>query len=1008
MEALVVLLILFLIWLVVGPLIAIIGASAARKESRDAGELAQSLLNRVRDLERQLGELRKSPAPPPPAEPSFVSEPEVMEPPADEPPIDGPGEQVVPEFNEPALPPPLPRRKLIDYGGDGPPKPPEPAVEAVAKEPFSWEKFMGVKLFAWLGGVAMFFGVIFFVKYAFENNLIPPATRVTLGFVAGAGLLAGGLMTHRLPKYRVLAQAFCATGTLILYGVSFAAHAVYHFAAFGQIPTFILMALITLAAFLIAVRLEALVVAVLGMLGGFLTPVLLSTGHDQVIGLFGYIALLDIGLIAVSRHANWRYLTAAAALGTAILQIGWFERYFLASGYPHGAKTLIPMAIFAGFVVLFLAGVWVGRRRDGRDSFSAGSVVGLAALAILFAFRMSVYPSIAERHFLLYGFLLVINLAVIALVMMRPRLVWAQMGAALLTFLHLAFWSGDYLKPESLHAALALYLVFGSVHAVAPVLLARRPTGEAGALPRLAGPWTAPVVLLLMFLPVIHLDPAPMAVWAGVLMANLLAIGLAALTGAVLPVIASLALTMIVAGAWLLHVPAAEDFLLPFLGVITGFSMLFSLAGRWLVRRLMPDASVKSADALAARWLPVCAGLPPFALLILALARLPVANPSPVFGVALLMSVLLIGLALLGKIGPLVPAALTATFCVEMVWHIRHFQADAPLPALGWYLGFHALFLALPFVFRKSCEGMSLPWISGAMAGVLHFPLVRDLVQRAWPNEMMGLLPAAYALPSLAALFVVSRMPAVTDEVKRGRLAWFGGAALWFITLIFPIQLDRQWLTVGWALEGAALLWLFRRVPHPGLRLTGVFLLGTSFVRLALNPAVFADYPRSGTPILNWHLYTYGIVAMAQFLGARWLTDPPDRLAWLKPRGHLLAMGGVLLFLLLNIEIADYFTAPDDRCVAFRFGGNFARDMTYSIAWGLFALGLLGIGIGRRSAPARFAAVGLLAATLLKLFLHDLAAIGSVFRIGALIGVAVIAFVASFLYQRFFDKSRPS
>jgi uncharacterized membrane protein len=90
------------------------------------------------------------------------------------------------------------------------------------------------------------------------------------------------------------------------------------------------------------------------------------------------------------------------------------------------------------------------------------------------------------------------------------------------------------------------------------------------------------------------------------------------------------------------------------------------------------------------------------------------------------------------------------------------------------------------------------------------------------------------------------------------------------------------------------------------------------------------------------------------------------------------------------------------------FGGNFARDMTYSIAWGLFSLGLLGIGIWKKSMHARFAAIGLLVITLIKLFLHDLAAIENIFRIGALIGVAVIAFVASFLYQRFFDRTEPS
>ncbi|MEI6676145.1 MAG: DUF2339 domain-containing protein, partial [Verrucomicrobiota bacterium] len=231
---------------------------------------------------------------------------------------------------------------------------------------------------------------------------------------------------------------------------------------------------------------------------------------------------------------------------------------------------------------------------------------------------------------------------------------------------------------------------------------------------------------------------------------------------------------------------------------------------------------------------------------------------------------------------------------------------------------------------------------------------------------------------------------------------------LFFITLIFPIQFDRQWLTVSWALEGACLLWLFRRVPHPGLQLTGLGLLAVAFTRLAINPAVFTDYVRSGTAIFNWHFYTYGIVAAAQMLGAWWFSDPAGRIRAVYARGVLLGFAGVLLFLLMNIEIADFFTPPGNRCVAFDFGMNFARDMTYSIAWGLFSLGLLGLGIWRHAGPARYAAIALLVVTLLKLFLHDLSAIGSIFRIGALIGVAVIAFAASFLYQQFFSRSKPS
>jgi uncharacterized membrane protein len=87
--------------------------------------------------------------------------------------------------------------------------------------------------------------------------------------------------------------------------------------------------------------------------------------------------------------------------------------------------------------------------------------------------------------------------------------------------------------------------------------------------------------------------------------------------------------------------------------------------------------------------------------------------------------------------------------------------------------------------------------------------------------------------------------------------------------------------------------------------------------------------------------------------------------------------------------------------LTFQFAGNFARDMSYSIAWALFALLLLIVGIRKRTAPARYASLGLLGITVVKLFFHDLSRLDQLYRIGAFIVVAVIAILASFLYQRF-------
>ena len=103
---------------------------------------------------------------------------------------------------------------------------------------------MGVKLLAWVGGLAAFLAVAFFVKYSFDNNLISPEVRMALGFIAGLGLLVGGVVMSR-KQYAVLAHTLCGTGVVILYAVTFACRSIYHFEFFGPIPTFLLMVLIT-------------------------------------------------------------------------------------------------------------------------------------------------------------------------------------------------------------------------------------------------------------------------------------------------------------------------------------------------------------------------------------------------------------------------------------------------------------------------------------------------------------------------------------------------------------------------------------------------------------------------------------------------------------------------------------------------------------------------------------------------------------------------------------------
>src|SRR6266496_4273959 len=980
MELLILFVIGLLIAICVLPFVALAKANTAKRALDDLAARLSSLEKKVRGYERDTAPIPESQA--------AVAATETVPPPvriATAAPIGQEKESV---------PPPIPERFVQAT---------VPQIAAPTRPPINWEQFMGAKLFAWIGGLALFLGVAFFVKYSFEHNLIPPEMRVAIGFVVGVSLLIGGLLLKR-KETAVTAQTLCATGILVLYAVTFACRSYYHFAFFGLIPTFLLMTLITSVAFLLAVRLNAIVVAVLGIAGGFLTPVLLSTGQDHPLGLFVYIALLDIGLLALSQRQGWNVLPTLGPVGTALMQFAWVGTFFIPEKYFAGNKVLVVMAVFAGFQVLFLAAAaWSKRtRKTSPELFACG--IGLGAVAMCSAFYLLSFEPIAQRPALLFCYLFVVDLGMLALTLLESRLIILNALAGLAAFTLLAVWTNYDLTTTHLYTALTFYFIFALFHSATPLTLQRLRTIQipwwSHAFPGLA--------LLLVLMPIFQLAGLSIVIWPLVLIIDLLAIVLALATATLVPILAVLVLTLIAIGGWLLRIPNELTGLPTALFILGGFAVFFLAAASWACRRLTTTGihtpklfgDITDPGNLSVQ-LPALSAALPFLLLIMVTLRLPLANPSPVFGLALLLIILLLGMSELFSFGVLPGVALVSVLALEHAWHFQHFDpARATLPLL-WYLGFYALFTVFPFIFDRKFFGKTAPWATAALAGPLHFYLVYQLIRTAYPNWVPGLVPAAFGLPSLLGLFVLINRTPLTNPARNSQLALFGGATLFFITLIFPTQLDRQWITVGWALEGAALCWLFHRVPHPGLRLTGVVLLVVVFARLAVNPAVLSYHPRAAFPILNWYLYTYGIATVCLFAAGRFLAPPRHLVLWSNVLPLLYTLGTVLAFLIVNIEIADYFSAPGAAALTFQFSGNFARDMSYSIAWALFALLMLIVGMRKEIAPVRYASLGLLGITVIKLFFHDLSQLDQLYRIGAFVVVAIIAILASFLYQRF-------
>lgn len=1018
MEALIVLLVLYLfVVLIVLPVWTFTKISGQHND-------LDALRNEVSRLAGALEELRRTPQPGAPAPQAAAVKPAAVTPaPAVIAPVPAPVAPPKPVVaaEPPALPPvittPAAAARPVPAASARPvytPPPPKPAI--------NWEQFMGAKLFAWLGGLALLLGVAFFVKYSFDHDLIPPAVRVAIGFVLGAGLIVGGVLLTR-KGYTTPAQTLVGAGVVSLYVVTFACRTIYHFEFFGPIPTFLLMTLITAAAFVLAVRLDAQVIAILGILGGFLTPVLISTGVDNPPGLFGYLALLDAGLIAVVLATGWRHLVPLSAGGTVLMMMGWAGKFFIAEKGP------VAMTVGLGFGALYLAAAEVARRRGQHSPEFSWTAALMPFVGLTFGLFFLGYPALAARAPLWFGYVLLLDGLLLTLAWRDDSLPRLHLIAGLAVFALLSFWTASHLTDELLPWALAVYLLFAALHTVYPLLLQRH---RPAATPTWWSQLFPPLTLLLMLLPIFKLEAVSFLIWPAILLVDLLAIGLAVLSASLAAVAAVLMLTLLATGLCLFRLPVTLALDPALLVVIGSFAVFFFAASLWLAKKLGPrladgDRQLSAVLGGPSAQLPAFASLLPFLLLIMVCARLNVPDPSAVFGLGLLLVVLTLGLALIiirkpfdklraldsGSTGPAMSAgrqagvewlpacALAGLAALECTWHARHFNpAEAALP-LVWYAGFYVVFAAYPFLFRREFAQLTGPWAVAALGGVAQFWMVYQAVKAAWPNEFLGLVPAAFAAAPLGSLGFLLRTGPAENPQRLNQLAWFGGVALFFITLIFPIQFERQWLTVAWALEGTALLWLFHRVPHAGLRAVGTVLLVTAFLRLALNPAVFRYHVRGDTALFNWYLYAYGLATAALFAGARLLAPPRERVLGVNAPPLLNTLGTVLAFLLLNIEIADYFTRPGAGALVFQFTGNFARDMTYTIAWALFALGLLGAGIWKQQKPARYAAIGLLSVALLKLFFHDLARLEALYRIGALFAVAVIAMLASFAYQRF-------
>ena len=311
----------------------------------------------------------------------------------------------------------------------------------------------------------------------------------------------------------------------------------------------------------------------------------------------------------------------------------------------------------------------------------------------------------------MFGFVFLVDLVAIALVLADETISPRPIRFRLRRFRTARLLDAKSLSNELLNAALVFYFIFAVVHSALPALLQRR----RGVTTQTWANHIFPILALaLVLVPVFKLAEVSFIVWPFILLVDLLAIALAVLTATLLPVLAVLLLTLAATGALIFKIPADLTGLPVSFFLLGAFVVFFVAASIWLVRKFKPDAlkaGIKFGNDLAAPGdlaaiLPACSIVLPFLLLIMATLRLPLINPSPVFGLALLLVVLLLGVTKLFSLDWMPAVGLACVTALECAWHFSRFDpANLSQPlnlVLTWYLIFFAVFAVFPFLFLET------------------------------------------------------------------------------------------------------------------------------------------------------------------------------------------------------------------------------------------------------------------------------------------------------------------
>jgi len=243
---------------------------------------------------------------------------------------------------------------------------PQPVIKPFGlvkeKKKVDYEKYIGENLFGKIGILVLVVGMGLFVKYAIDKNWINEVFRTVLGFVVGGGLL---VLSQRLKNTYRTFSSLLAGGAFAIFYVT-VAMAYHYYGLFSQTAAFVILVVLTVLMSLLSVVYNRRELAVIGLVGGFIAPFLVSNGMGNYQVLFTYLTILNVGMFGLSLYKKWGELPVIGFVATYVIMLGYS---LVADLDIAGDMQLIQLLLFSTlFYLIFLLPVVSVLRTDNKKA----------------------------------------------------------------------------------------------------------------------------------------------------------------------------------------------------------------------------------------------------------------------------------------------------------------------------------------------------------------------------------------------------------------------------------------------------------------------------------------------------------------------------------------------------------------------------------------------------------------------------------------------------------------